>query len=250
MKKTRRRVSVWSSFKEKTTVVWIINQHLSSEGGVSPREPFIASFPKHRLRSQWLAMATAGTSLDLLNLLASSLDHLRIHCFKSYVFSLRCFLKCSLYLLFRLFAPSHFELVQNHLAHHLSCPWRILLLSNCHRWGIQKFLLWWFCCCSLLLLMFMFISACSWRLCGAQRHLHLGGRRGETLTFHFPTFPHIHHIHDHDHQYHLDHLRRTDLTQSALTDVFTQNREKTLAMNIVSGSRFFTKKYDTAKSVS
>ena len=180
MKKPRRRVSVWSSFKEKTTVVWIINQHLSSEGGVSPREPFIASFPKHRLRSQWLSMATAGTSLDLLNLLASSLDHLRIHCFKSYVFSLRCFLKCSLYLLFRLFAPSHFELVQNHLAHHLSCPWRILLLSDCHRWGIQKFLLWWFCCCSLLLLMFIFISACSWWLCGAQRHLHLGGRRGET----------------------------------------------------------------------
>ena len=97
--------------------------------------------------------------------------------------------------------------------------------------------------------MFMFISACSWRLCGAQRHLHLGGRRGETLTFHFPTFPHIHHIHDHDHQYHLDHLRRTDLIQSALTDVSTQNREKTLATNIVSGDRNFTTIYDTAKSV-
>ena len=65
MKKLRRRVSVWSSFKEKTTVVWIINLHLSSEGGVSPRKPLIASFPKHQLRSQWLAMARAGTSLNL-----------------------------------------------------------------------------------------------------------------------------------------------------------------------------------------
>ena len=60
----------------------------------------------------------------------------------------------------------------------------------------------------------------------------------------------IHDHHDNHHQDHRDHLRRTDLIQSALTDVSTQNREKTLEMNIVSGGRFFTNIYDTAKSVS
>ena len=60
---------------------------------MSPRKPLIASFPKHQLRSQWLAMARAGTSLDLLNLLASSLDNLRIQLFQELCILFKVFLK-------------------------------------------------------------------------------------------------------------------------------------------------------------
>ena len=116
----RRAISVWFLIKETTTVSPGPNHipipkliHCACPV-LSPTNLFQAATDPSCLRSWLSAMARAGVEASKL-------------CYHSF---------------FRFCAASYFELVANHLGHHIPRPWGILMLSHRHcRGGRRKYIL-------------------------------------------------------------------------------------------------------------